>query len=369
MIEPRVRSLGIMVRPAEGRVPSACERHCRLLSVEGAKLGIRVFVFSPDRIDWRTRRVTGFVYGGDGPGWSETEAELPRLVYDRCFLAGSRHAARCREAIRRLRNDRDIRFLGHVLGDKWEIYRRLAREPQLRPHLPPTKLLGRAEALRERLEGEGDLFLKPAAGSQGRGALRIRREADGRYSACGRNGRNEPIRAEFRDFSSLAAWLSRRTAGRKYIVQPYLALVSKEGDAFDIRSLVQKNARGFWRLTGMAVRKGRPGSLTSNLHGGGAALPTNPFLTEQFGEDEASAMILTLRRLSMDIPPVLESSYGRLVELGLDFGIDRRGRIWILEVNCKPGRAAFSVLSDPKQHERSVYSPLWYAHFLLANGG
>ena len=57
-------------------------------------------------------------------------------------------------------------------------------------------------------------------------------------------------------------------------------------------------------------------------------------------------IIQTIRDLSAQLPSLLEEGFGRLGELGIDFGVDTKGRVWILEVNSKPGRRAFTLTGD-----------------------
>lgn len=354
-----------MVCKPEGERVNAAWPKYRRLCIAGAKLGMRVFVFTPDRIDWSRRQVVGLVYDKERSEWAEMPFDLPDLVYDRFFSTGPPQVSLYRDAIRRLRGESAVRFLGNSLGDKWQVYRCLLRSPRLAPFVPRTELLRRPQALIGRLRRERELFLKPLRGCQGKGAIHLRRADDGTYAVRGRDERNAPIHAEFADAFSLVSWVRGHTGGRPYLAQPYLALHSAAGDPFDVRSLMQKNGRGLWQLTGLAVRKGQPGSATSNLHGGGTALEAKPFLTQQFGEERASRIIRTLTQLSAEIPPVLESFFGRLAELGIDFGVDRGENVWILEVNSKPGRAAFSDLPNKKQRYESVYNPVLYARFLL----
>ncbi|MCK9911909.1 YheC/YheD family protein, partial [Microbacteriaceae bacterium K1510] len=77
---------------------------------------------------------------------------------------------------------------------------------------------------------------------------------------------------------------------RRFIVQPYLALHTPEGAPYDVRVLVQKNGLGEWQTTGKAVRVGEKDGITSNLHGGGKAVPLSSFLA-QFFQPEQQTMI------------------------------------------------------------------------------
>jgi glutathione synthase/RimK-type ligase-like ATP-grasp enzyme len=241
----------------------------------------------------------------------------------------------------------------------------LRRDAELAPFLPQTAPLRSARGLLAALASSGgELFLKPDGGSQGRGAMHVRLEPDGgAVAVLGRTPGNAPFSRRFRDGSSFAEWLQRNVGQRPYLVQPYLALTDRTGAPYDIRCLVQKNGRGAWQLTGMAVRHGRPAGVTANLHGGGAALPATSFLAGEFGP-EAAAIAADLKRLAVRVPETLEAQHGRLVELGIDFGVDRSGRIWLIEVNSKPGRAAFVRIGSPQTWRTAVESPLRYARFM-----
>ena len=147
-------------------------------------------------------------------------------------------------------------------------------------------------------------------------------------------------------------WLNRFVANTRYVMQPYLPLNTPEGRPYDLRMLIQKNERGEWMTTGMAIRTGKPHGLTSNLHGGGRAEKAVPFLLRHFHRDQVSDIMEKIRWLAAVVPPHIERHHGRLLELGLDVGIDTDGRIWLLEVNSKPGRSVF-VLSGQKEVFRS----------------
>ena len=98
---------------------------------------------------------------------------------------------------------------------------------------------------------------------------------------------------------------------------------------------------------GTAVRRGKSGNVTSNLHGGGTAEELLPFLIKEFGQEKSLQIHCTLLEIATQIPAILEQHHGRLAELGIDLGIDSSGDVWILEANSKPGRSAFTRLSDP----------------------
>lgn len=369
--QPRVGTLAVLVADRDGGNGFAARDYCRLLCEAGSRLGLDVIVVTPSSL-----LAAGTPYGfrpdpdaaavPTGGGWRREAAPVPGLVYDRHFAASRRELQRYRAALQQLRGQPGVRLLGSGLPGKLAVQRLLRRDAELAPHLPETALLRTERGLLAALASRGELFLKPDGGSQGRGAMRVRREPDsGAVSVHGRTPGNAPFSRRFADGSSFAKWLLRAAHRRPYLVQPYLTLQDRSGASYDIRCLMQKNGRGLWQLTGMAVRRGRLGSVTANLHGGGSALPVEPFLTGEFGPEAGAAMTTAIKRLASRVPETLEAQHGRLVELGIDFGVDRDGRIWLIEVNSKPGRAAFAHIGSPETRRTAVESPLRYARFMI----
>jgi glutathione synthase/RimK-type ligase-like ATP-grasp enzyme len=366
----RLRSrqcLGIMATELPRTLPFANSGYYRKLCLLGKKYSIEVFVFSPNRINWNEETVRGYTYDQEKGEWIMNFYPLPPLIYDRCFSTARREYKQYRIQVQRLRARTDIRFLGHGLTGKWEVMQMLQTNSSLHPFLPQTKLYSGGSALLDWLDSKQEAFLKPQGGSQGRGVLHVTapKDASGIYEAAGRNGNNHPVHFQSRQRSAFKQWVANFIGSRPYLIQEYLSLHTGTGIAYDIRSLVQKNGQGRWQTTGMAIRCGQPGSVTSNLHGGGSAQELMPFLQQEFGAAKAEELYHTLAKLSDEIPLVLESLHGNLAELGIDFGIDRDAKIWILEVNSKPGRTVFKHMVDQKARRLSLANPIRYAGYLL----
>lgn len=359
------RYLGIMISEKKGIPPFSESVFYRQLSEIGSKVGLRVYVFSPDWIDWSANRVDAYVYSASANKWTTESLPLPDLIYDRCFFSSKRQYMDYRNHLLKLKKMRTIRFLGSGLKGKWEISKILSRDPEILPHLPESLLYQGPKTLLSWLKHKDEAILKPVGGSHGKGILRVQRFADGSYLVDGRDRNNRRVSEKFLQTLTFLQWLRSFIGGRKYMLQAYLPLTAATGEAFDIRTLIQKNGTGQWRITGIAVRRGQPGSVTANLHGGGCALESFSFLKTEFGTDKTEQIMDSIRNLSMRICTILEQYHGRLVELGIDLGVDRGGNVWVLEVNSKPGRNAFTQINDKKAIRSSVNNPIYYARYLL----
>lgn len=368
------RTLGIMTTETDGDPPFHNRLFFRRLCLIGQRMGLTVYVFTPSGLKESEKRIRGYRYDAAGKRWSREELREPDLVYDRCFFGTKEQYAAYRRTVRELRR-RNIRFLGNGLRGKWDVEQMLRQDDRISAHLPETEPLRSVRTLAEWLARRGEAVLKPQGGSQGRGVLHVRRTAVRQpgpagpqlaaYAVRGRDARNWPIAHEFGDKASLLRWLRRFIGRRRYLLQQFLLLQTREGIAYDVRALVQKNGQGRWQITGMAVRQGHEGSLTANLHGGGTVAPLPAFLERHFGPNKAEELIAELHRLSELIPEALEQRHGRLVELGIDFGIDALGHIWFLEANSKPGRSIFTYLRDEQARTAATANPIRYARYVL----
>ncbi|MGW8956473.1 YheC/YheD family endospore coat-associated protein [Paenibacillus sp. NPDC055715] len=360
-------TLGVLVSRNQAAIPPITEAEfCRRLSLLGRRSGLNVMAFTAEGISPEDLSIRGYAYR-DGV-WTSGRFPLPDIVYNRCFHAhGSQNAGHALEHMAE-QESRKLIYWSRNLPGKWQVYRALHMIDEVRPFVPPSAPYRDTAQLVEWLHRHSALFMKPQAGMHGKGTLYLRlSDGDTGLLVQGRDSRNRPFRRLFSDVDAGLSWVDGIARRRSYIMQPYLKLTSQSGHPFDVRALMQKDGNGCWRLTGFAVREGRKGTLTSNLHGGGEAHPAEPYLREQYGADSTRLIIGQMMALSLTITGALEERYGRLGELGIDYGIDRSGNIWLLEVNSRPGRASFFQTRQPECAFRSVNRPLEYARYLMTH--
>lgn len=102
-------------------------------------------------------------------------------------------------------------------------------------------------------------------------------------------------------------------------------------------------------------------SPTSNLHGGGRGKEAQSVLKPFFGSKKSKRIIRECLTLSHLIANTTELDCGRMMKLGIDFGIDVHGRIWLIEVNSRPGRRILKEISDLDNYRKANRLPLEYA--------
>ncbi len=330
---------------------------CELMAA-GRRLGLRVIAFSPLDIDWSRRQVYGFTYHR-GIGWRSAYYPIPTVIYDRLFPGKGSWQAYWRAA-GRLRRLRRVRFMGKGLHGKWQMYRIVRRDEQLSRYLPETHRAYNFSVIAAMLHKYSVIFLKPMFGSGGTGIIRVSRSRTG-YIVRGKHGTGR-YKLNVPSVAGLRVALSGINS--RYLVQQGLKLNYLHGSTYDVRVIAQKNGQGKWQVSGMAARIGRKGSITSNLHTGGIARTVESIVKQCFPE-QADQIIEQINEMAIGIADLMDRKAGPVCDLGLDLGIDVTGRIWLIEVNSKPGRKVFRWTRDRAARRRSVQTPMEYARFLL----
>lgn len=363
---PATVVFGILASPPERANESSIPpepRLCRELCLASRALVADAYVFSANDYDPRTHTLYGsrFVDGA----WVRQPVPLPDIIYDRSFCRSLEHRMSTAIALSAMQEQRRFQFLNGKLPGKLTIYQALQEDEALAPYLPRTTVYTEDGLLQRLQNGSAGLILKPTAGMQGRGLVHIARDPrENKLLASGRTRSNRMFTRAFAGITELSAWLKRFMRGSAFLIQPYLRLRDSENRPFDIRVLLQKDGSGTWKLTGMAARRGQPGSLTSNLHGGGSAISAHRFLDANFGKPEAERLCRKIHTISGHTAKRLEDSFGRFGELAFDFGIEPSGKLWLLEANAKPGRDAFRQIGDEAALKLSIERPLRYASYL-----
>lgn len=361
-IGPFVAILGVRGR---GSAPfGGHELYFRSLASFGRPLGIPTYVFSARDVDWDRRVVRGFRWVRNGRrGWRRGEFPFPDVVYDRLLSRRAEARPAVQEVRRRLLALPGIHYFNPGYFDKWDLHQRMAQRPELAAYLPETRPLESVADLHEFCHRYRTVFLKPTGGSLGLGIAVIRRR--GRGYVLIQSTRAGSVSRSFGGFRPLAAYLKGYVGNRNYIVQQGLPLARLGGRCFDVRVIMQKDVGGRWHRTKSYVRVAPPGSMTSNLSGGGTAVRLGRALRAAFGRARGRHIARQVHSLAAALTPLIEEQIGGTVgEFGLDLGLDRTGRIWIIEVNSKPYLQMTPGSGSRRAIQLSALRPLRWARYL-----
>ena len=328
----------------------------------GSEMGVLVYVFSPDGVDWAAGRVRGWRCGPPGTPasrWVMRTFPFPDLVYNRVPTRVAENRPWVQRTLRLLRRRLGDRFGDKVFNphylNKAMLNRALAHDPAVAPHVPPTAPLQDEQGLRRFLARCRAVYLKPAGGSLGNHMMELAALPDGRWRLRYNRVHDRTHTAYFQTWAEAWTMVSRLRRGRFYLMQQAIPLARADGRPFDLRLLVQKRPDGTWRFTGGAARVAGIGQITTHVPRGGRRMAMLTALEKAFGPG-AEELANEVARLAEKAAAALEEALRRrFVELSLDVGVDVRGRPWIFELNAKP-----LVFDEPDIQRRRVDNLLEY---------
>ncbi|PLT32490.1 YheC/YheD family protein [Bacillus sp. V5-8f] len=252
--------------------------------------------------------------------------------------------------------------------NKWEMYKIFNSLESLAFHLPETELFSE-ESIRSLLEKHTNIYIKPVSTWGGELISTVRLQ-QGHYVWKLQNGATK----HFPKFQQFYEELDYIYGEKQVIVQQHAPIMDFNGHAFDIRAHIQRDLEGKWIYEGSLVRVGGEGSIVSNVKiSNGSVVPTDRVLTALFPGEKHELFNTRISHASVSICEKLDE-YHPFVEVGIDYGVDKNGELWLIEVNTddalsNPDRHLFSLLPDQSTYEqiinRRVQNFEHYFHFML----
>jgi len=314
--------------------------------------GAGFFYFSPKTVNFVNRSIKGQVY--ENGKWVERIMPFPDVIYN----AGSpEKLAKAKEIIQKLK--KEIPFTTHSIGNKWNVNERLKEAGEFSNYLIPTEIVKDTKSFFKFVDAFKKIVFKPIDGRKGKGIFFITKK-EGKFEVM--KDSNQVILSK----QELDEVIRTKLSTGKYILQPYIQSVTKAGQVFDFRLHVQKNGEGKWVITTIYPRIAPKGSIIPNINNGGYTNYLEPFLQQEFNE-EAFNIKRTLEHFSITLANHLDElqmiQYGEMIdEIGVDIGLDENLKIWIYEVNWRPGcPPAFYLELDV------VINTIKYAIYLAKN--
>lgn len=215
------------------------------------------------------------------------------------------------------------------IADKWNKFRVLSRHDGVAKHIPAMQKYS-VEHLREMLNQYGYVVAKPIVGTGGHGVVKIERSGASGYSLHHGARRRGPL-----SWDAMTAEVERIRHGRPYMIQQGIRLATIGGRPVDYRVKMVKQGSG-WHVTAVVARVARPGLFVTNMCRGGQVLHGTVALRRTFPAKVVRPKRATMVGVARTCTYLLEREYPGLGALGYDFGVDRRGRVWILEANTRP---------------------------------
>ncbi|ARD47478.1 hypothetical protein SporoP37_04700 [Sporosarcina sp. P37] len=295
--------------------------------------GVGFYYFSPKDVNFTARRIMGYVY--ENGEWLQKDLPFPNVIFNAVGMKTD-------EEIKVYQQLKDlIPFTSYSIGNKMNVYKRIEKMPEFADYLIPSITIVNAAEVFDALKKYEKVIVKPVSGSQGRGIWFI--EQDGKKYCTISGAKHQTMNKE-----ELTEVLQMLISDQAYLVQPYILCRTKEGNPYDFRIHVQKDGQGKWMITIIYPRIGAKDRVTSNISRGGSMGTLSSFLEREF-EGESRNIRKILRKFAERFTNEFEKLYDvEFDELGIDIGVDENHKLWIFEVNWRPGNGqlAFDVAKN-----------------------
>ncbi|PWK11517.1 YheC/D-like protein [Tumebacillus permanentifrigoris] len=294
------------------------------LAVVAKAEGAELVYFSPGRVCWEDETIRGMFY--EAGRWVERTTRFPDVIYNE----GQKLTTQNLQTVQKLRAR--IPFTSYGVGDKMVVHDKILTAGQFAQYVIPSVEVRTVDEVWALLDRYRDFVLKPIRGRQGNGVLYIQQLVP-MHSFCLHEGadKRQVDAEEFRSF------IQTRLAGEIHLIQRYINCKTKTGAAYDFRLHVQKDGAARWVVVSIYPRIAAPGQIVSNISNGGYTNYAKPFLQQEFGE-QWFEMKRYLEHFSLVLAKHLDDIYGASFdELGIDVGLDEQQKLWLYEVNWKPG--------------------------------
>lgn len=215
-----------------------------------------------------------------------------------------------------------------TIGSKWIKTEVLKSNPQIAVYIPETVTFSEKN-LKMMLQKHRMVFVKPVHGGGGNGVIRVTKDGE-QYSYT-----KMSHTYRFSSYGVMYRSLASNKLKRKYLIQQGIILAQIHGRPIDYRVKFVKKENG-WKITAMLGRLARPGLVITNVCKGGTLLKCREALRRSLPHIHAKTKQREMRGLTRTCTILLEEKFPGIGQLGFDYGLDRSGKIWILEVNTRP---------------------------------
>lgn len=242
---------------------------------------------------------------------------------------------------------------------KWKLHRFYVRNPRIAKYLPPTAMLTPG-SLQRFLAVHKTVYVKASTVHTGQGIIKAWKAANGYRFVKIRGKENTAATIQH-----LYRQIREAHPRRSFIVQKAIDLALVGGRPFDIRVMMMRDGERRWNYAGMVAKVAGQGSVVSNLRrGGGYAATIEDALRRSLncGPQRIESIKSELIRLSHAIMQYSEKYPFFSFQCGIDLAVDKKGKVWIIEVNLhNPSHGLFNKLKD-KTFFRRIGRLYWSYH-------
>ncbi|WP_163537148.1 YheC/YheD family protein [Gracilibacillus sp. YIM 98692] len=321
----------------------------------GQTFGFDTIFFGYQHVDLTSNKIEGYHFLDNQ--WKRTTTNIPPVIYNRIPNRKMESHPKIK-IVKQVLNTTSIIFNPDFFN-KWQMYEYLMKEEKCRYLLPYTIFQPSLNTIEEMME-QNAVYLKPIHGSKGNGICLIEKIDD--QIAITNYKSHTALKQYYRDIDSFQAEYFPK-GFQHYVLQEAIPLMKHQGNAIDFRIHTNKDEQSNWQVTLIFGKQTSNKSFTTHITKGGSVL----LLSQLFSAKEQKQIEQKLIETAINLSKIVDRSiHGTIGELGFDIGIDEEKKLWLFEINAKPG---WMVFDHPQLSHlsRDVFSSLYQYAFFLQN--
>jgi len=326
----------------------------KMLADANVEAKTTLIFFCSEDVDKSNKRIRGIYYNYQTRRWDRGQFPFPDVLYVR---GGS---GKEMDGVLAEFDRLGIKRINPIHAfNKGDLYELLNHDKNVRHYLPPTKNVQTMSEIRRMIWDHGIVYVKARRGRKGTKVMRIEKRYNGylySYSILG-----YLVRKRINTMEGLQKVIKSFFGTRSIIVQRAIDLVRVNNNRLcDFRAELQRNKQGEIDIVGICIRLGRQGSpITTHS----SAYRYDSYIKELFPhytDEKIEELKEKIKSFLIEVYTGVEEIYGRFGEIGIDFGVDRRGRIWLIECNAQSAKVSIEKAYGAKAR-RAFLNPLEYA--------
>lgn len=320
-----------------------------------------LYFFTFNDVNFDEKTVRGIYYDFKDNLWKENLFPIPDVLYDRG--GGFRkHEQEPSQRIRSFFNELGVKKLNAQYHfDKWDVYEKLSGREEIKEYLPLTIEYKTYKDLLWMFQHNRTIYLKYVAGSNGQRIMRVTKLNNNRgyhFSYY----EKKLITRKVRTLKALIKAIHLLYKNQKVIIQEAIPLMRINNQLIDFRTTGLRNKDGDLQWGGFPVRIGKAHSPVTSTRTGAIVYRFEHFWQErERSEEQIEALRTEIIRFLTKVYEAIEAAYGSFGELGLDYAVDRNGKLWFIECNAKPGKDSLYMAYDEETVQKAFIVPLEYA--------
>lgn len=332
------------------------------LAEEAFKEDVKLLVFSPLSIDWISKNIHGLTYNAVSKSWELIVSPFPDIIYDRATFPEKE-----KEIGGFIREHLSHEYKLPLINsksyfNKWETHEVLSKNSAIIRYLPDTEKYYHPQQITDFLNKYSSVYIKDSGGRLGKNIFKLQKAPDGLYILSYQTSRSRHTdKLTLQQVHNKLA--EDKLSGKNIIIQQGIDVALLNKHPFDVRILVQKNESGNWEVVDKSIRAAAPGSIVTNISSGGEVKKFNEVIPLIFSDPSSISSEVDI--LVITVCKALEEEYGRLGELGIDIAIDKKGKVWLLEVNGKPAKLCIYHSCDQELINRSCSNIIKYSKAII----